>query len=251
MAIEQKSQQDQPLSKMNPNPNIEDIVHEESEDEDTLSLCDLPILTRDSTVDDHYQDSSISSSSDGQEFFEFFSEEWKDINTSPINIFSSNPVVPQNTIFGGKKIPSHKPISKSKSQEKPTLKKSDSVFVKSKSTSSSRSKRSSSGKKGSDKNEVLVPKVSSFSSPVKAKLLLVLFGLPPKIPTDQMELKNDIRNRQSRHAPSTFFPSNNGGCGFEEVAGVHRRSEKGLWRLSKAASCFGVPADMKTMKIFD
>lgn len=54
----------------------------------------------------------------------------------------------------------------------------------------------------------MVPKVSVYTAPVKSRLLLVLFGLPPKVPKDQTEIMSDLRNQQSRHAPNLFTSSN-------------------------------------------
>lgn len=222
-----------------PNPKLqEDNDFDDHEYEETLSLCDLPISTdQDHSEDDSckklHQSSSISSSSDEQDFFEFFSEEWN-IKSSP-TFNKTHPPPSENVIFSGKMIPSHPRNQEAISKNTQKLKTKNII-------SHSQEKRSlgksrSSVSKGSDKNmnEVLVPRESIFTSLVKKRWYLILLGLPPKIPTDRKELMTDIKNRQSRHAPSTFFPSD----GFGAEANVRRKNDYGSWRLIKAASCFG------------
>lgn len=253
------------LSHQDPNLNMEyhqqeDIDQDYESELDILSLCDLPIYSSEST--DHDQDynfkelhkNSLESSfyEDQENFFEFFSEEWNisTKTTTSISKFSSSPPNDEHIIFCGKIIPSKQSLSNivpttlelknTKNiipQEICQEKKSSLIPWKSNSMIF-RSKSKSRGKKGSDTNEALVPKVSIYTAPVKSKLLLVLFGLPPKIP-NHTELMTDIRNRQSRHAPSTFFPVNGGGGGGEVMAVRRRSSENGLWRFIKAATCFG------------
>lgn len=220
----------------------EDNDFDDHEYEETLSLCDLPIS---STDQDRYEDdsckklhqsTSISSSpfsSDEQDLFEFFSEEWN-IKASPTNLINEThpPPSDQNIIFYGKMmIPSHPRNQEAISKSTQKLKASQEI------KRSLGKYRSSTVSKGSDKNmnEVLVPRESIFTSLVRKRWYLILLGLPPKIPTAQNELMTDIKNRQSRHAPSTFFPSDGGGVG----AKVRRKNDYGSWRLIRAASCFG------------
>lgn len=87
-------------------------------------------------------------------------------------------------------------------------------------------------KKRMAKNDSIV----NSSSKRNTKLLLILLGIPPKTQTE-MELMNDIRNRQSRHAPSTFFPSDSGVD--KKVHDHHPKAMKGFWKLINVASCFG------------
>lgn len=216
-----------------------DFDDHEYEYEETLSLCDLPISTdQDHSEDDSckklHQSSSISSSSDEQEFFEFFSEEWN-IKASPTFNKTHHPPPSENVIFSGKMIPSH-PINQ-EAISKSTQKLKTKNIISHSQEKRSLGKSTSSVSKGSDRNmnEVLVPRESIFTSLVKKRWYLILLGLPPKIPTDQKELMTDIKNRQSRHAPSTFFPSD----GFGAEAKVRRKNDYGSWRLIKAASCFG------------
>lgn len=137
----------------------------------------------------------------------------------------------------------HTMLSKSTSKtipEKRSIKKSeDYVFQKSRSTSLySRSKKST---KGGIENEYEEHKVSIFNSPLKSKWLFVLLGVPPKIPTDAVELKTDIKNRQSRRGPSTFFPIHVGDGGCEEVVPEDSPRPKASEKRKKSmlGSCFG------------
>lgn len=217
----------------------EDIDQDSESELDILSLCDLPIYSSEST--DHDQDynskellnnssESSFSSEDQENIFEFFSDEWN-ISTKTATVLSSKSTSSspndENIIFCGKIISKNNVVLSKEVEKKNSLIpwKPNSMYFRSKNKS----------KKGGD----VTSKVSIYMAPVKSKLLLVLFGLPPKFPADRAELMTDIRNRQSRRAPSTFFPEN-GGCNGEEVVAVRRRtSENGLWRFIKAATCFG------------
>ncbi|KAK1355470.1 hypothetical protein POM88_048726 [Heracleum sosnowskyi] len=242
--------------------------HDEA-DEDILSLCDLPINCKNKPPcqlldqkivptkieSDEISSSPLKSSSprgENQEnLFEFFSEEWNvvDTSTSP-RITISKPVIPfppsqaddddDDLVFRPKNVSFSKPPNprtknaglprvplphhkRSNSTRMPPSKPNQPIITKSKSYSSGTSKSV----------EDQSSKVSA--SPVKSKLLLVLFGLPPKIPTGQT--MNDIKIRQSRRAPSTFFPSNTGnGCrDDQEAVTLGRRSENRMWRFM---TCF-------------
>lgn len=251
--INQSSQNIQPPENT-PNPNMknekEEDINGDIDQEDILSLCDLPVhsIMSDTTGHDHQdsnsnefpQNSSFSVDKDKDNFFEFFSEEWNmttttvatvdttaATTTSVISKSSPFPPYDENIIFCEKKIPTEQTLSNA---NEPTTLNHKTKKV----PTESQEKRGS-----------LIPwKSNSIFSKSKrdSKLLLVLFGLPPKIPTDETELMSDIRIRQSRRAPSTFLPSDGGDCGGDqEVAAVTRRraSENVLWRLIKAASCFG------------
>lgn len=207
----------------NSNPMIENDG--DYENEDVISFCDLPMYNsstaHDSSIDHHEDsfkescDSKSSSDEDQDSLFEFFSDEWNVTKNSKsgsnkASSYSSN----DNIMFFGKIIQKSNEVGK------------NSVIV-------SRSRKNVVKRS----EQVVVPKVSVYTVPVKSKLLLVLFGLPPKVPKDQTEIMSDLRNRQSRHAPKTYF-STEGGC--EAVVPVRRRSgEKGMWRFIKAATCFG------------
>lgn len=201
-----------------------------------------------------------------ENLFEFFSEEWNVVDTSTTTsprITISKPVIPfplpkpddhdeddddddlifrrKNVSFSSKLPPNprtkinaglpriphpHHKIRSNSTRMAPS-KSNQPMITKSKSYSS-----------GTSKSVEDPSKISA--SPVKSKLLLVLFGLPPKIPPGQT--MNDLKIRQSRHAPSTFFPSNSGGGGCRDdqdaVTLGRRRSENRMWRFIKAVTCF-------------
>lgn len=239
---------------------VGDHDHDEA-DEDILSLCDLPVNCKNKPTS--ISSSPLKSSSPRGEnqdnLFEFFSEEWNvvDTTTTSPKITISTPVIPfappqadedgdDDLIFRPKNVSNSKPPNprtkinavlprvthpqhkRSNSTRMAPSKSNQPIITKSKSYSSGTSKSVE------DQNKV-------SASPVKSKLLLVLFGLPPKIPTGQT--MNDIKIRQSRRAPSTFFPSNSdggGGCRDDQEAVTlgRRRSENRTWRFIKAVTCF-------------
>ncbi|KAL8090483.1 hypothetical protein AgCh_039798 [Apium graveolens] len=211
------------------NPTLDD------ENEDVISFCDLPMYNsstaHDSSIDHHEDsfkescDSKSSSDEDHDSLFEFFSDEWNITKTSNSvsNIKAASYSSNENIMFFGRIIQKSNEVGK------------NSVIV-------SRSRKNVVKRS----EQVVVPKGSVYTLPVKSKLLLVLFGLPPKVPKDQTEIMSDLRNRQSRHAPTTFFPAEGGS---EAVVPVRRRSgENGMWRLVKAATCFG---GQKHTKVID
>lgn len=223
----------------NPMKKITD--QEESDEEDTLSLSDLLEKTDDS---DHNQSRSSEKVHDK---FEFSSPNYQQRKVPKPTRFAAKS--PENIRYSMTQAsPVHHPmLSKSSSKTSPgkrSVKRSeDYIFQKSRSTSLyySRSKKSP---KGGLEHEYEEQKVSIFSSPLKGKWLFVLLGLPPKIPTDAVELKTDIKNRQSRHAPSTFFPVHvdGGGCEDHQVVVPEdsprpKASEKR--KKSMLGSCFG------------
>lgn len=223
-----------------PNPNMkneeEEYINGDIDQEDILSLCDLPVhsIMSDATDHDHQdscsnpnefpQNSSFSVHKDKDNFFEFFSEEW---NMTTTTVADTTAATTTSVIM----IPTKQTLSNGEVNIEPTTLNHKNKKV----PLESQEKRSS-----------LIPwKSNSIFSKSKrdSKLLFVLFGLPPKIPTDETELMSDIKIRQSRRAPSTFLPSEGGDCGGDQevAAAVTRRraSENVLWRLIKVASCFG------------
>lgn len=234
----QESHQHKPVK------NITD--HQEFDEEEALSLTDLPIRKNiDISAADHNQ---TRSSEKIHDIFEFSSPNYQQKKvTNPTRFAAKSPEDLKYVVRQAS--PSHYPMflkssSKPSTPRKHSVKKSeDMIFQKSKSTSlyHSRSKKHA---KGGMEHEYEEHKVSIFSSPLKSKWLFVLLGLPPKIPTDAVELKTDIKNRQSRHAPSTFFPVNDGAGGgrCEEVVLPEdsprpKASEKR--KKSMLGSCFG------------
>ncbi|KAH1139383.1 hypothetical protein GLYMA_10G213000v4 [Glycine max] len=217
--------------------NQEEAVNEEStllqhevdpyEEEETLSLSDLPI----------YSGASISarwggdfSKEDGKNFvdddddnlFEFFSEEF--------TASSTNYATAENIIFCGKLIP-FKDINPPRGDQ-------SNINVQKGIT-----KRSSKGSKSSfaaSDYSSSVGKVSLVRSPTKSRWFLFMFGMSKLSITTEMELK-DIRNRQSRRrrGPTATMmipaaPEN----GKEEVAAVKekRSSCKGMWKMFRSIS---------------
>lgn len=221
------------------------ITHQEEYDEDALSLSDLPIEKNDDFAD---VEKNVNSAADRHQT--------RPSETMPDMFIYSSPNYQQRKVTNPTRFAAKSPyhvtqsspvmLSKSSSKTSPgkrSVKRSeDYIIQKSKSTSlyTSRSKKST---KGGMEHEYEEHKVSIFSSPLKAKWLFVLLGLPPKIPTDAVELKTDIKNRQSRHAPSTFFPVNaaNGGEYCEELVPEDSPRPKASEKRKKSmlGSCFG------------
>lgn len=220
------------------------ITHQEdSDEEDTLSLSDLSIEKTDDSAADHNQTRSSEKIHDK---FEFSSPNYQQREVSKPTRFAAKSPENIRYLVTQASPAHHTMLSKSSSKTSPrkrSVKRSeDYIFQKSKSTSlyHSRSKKST---KGGIEHEYEEHKVSIFSSPIKSKWIHVLLGLPPKIPTDAVQLKTDIRNRQSRHAPSTFFPVHVDGDGCEDQVVVPedsprlKASEKR--KKSFLGSCFG------------
>lgn len=215
---------------------------EEYDEEDTLSLSDLPIEKTDNPAADHNQSRSSKKVHDK---FEFSSPNYQQRKVPKPNSFAAKS--PENMrYYVTRASPAHHPmLSKSSSKTSPgkrSVKRSeDYIFQKSRSTSLYPSRSKKSTKNGSE-HEYEEQKVSIFSSPLKSKWLFVLLGLPPKIPTDAVELKTDIKNRQSRHAPSTFFPIHGDSGGCEEVVVPEdspRPNASEKRKKSLLGSCFG------------
>lgn len=77
------------------------------------------------------------------------------------------------------------------------------------------------------------PSADKCFGTAKPKWRLLMFG-SLRTPTE-MELK-DIRNRQSRRVPTRWFPTHNA---EEQVSADKRDEHKGSWRLLRALSCKG------------
>ncbi|KAK1382441.1 hypothetical protein POM88_020176 [Heracleum sosnowskyi] len=223
---------------------MENISNEEDYDEqDTLSLSHLPIEKNDESAADRDQTPSPQKIHD---MFQFSSPNNQQRNViKPTRFAVKSPEHSRYLVTQAS--PVHYPmLSKSSSKtstpgRRGVKKSEDYVYQKSRSTSLySRSKKSTKGGLEQEYEE----KVSIFTSPtLKAKWLFVLLGLPPKIPTDAVELKTDIKNRQSRHAPSTFFPINVGGGGGCEVVvpedSPRPKASDQKRKKSRLGSCFG------------
>ncbi|KAK9283053.1 hypothetical protein L1049_011281 [Liquidambar formosana] len=215
-----------------------------------LSLCDLPIYNDAAEWDDFSKEDQ--SSTEDQDFFEFFSED-----------FAASTCRAENIVFCGKLITYKEPISE-KTQKKRGLlfrwksksfnfpkgeahpKKRFSFRWKSASFNKSKSSRTdgvSNSKspaspapdkdrymtgKHVDEHDISFRKVSRVNSSVKPRWNLFMIGLM-RVPTE-MEL-SDMKNRQRRRIRSTTsFRSFNGGQGVR----VRKSRGKRFWRLLKA-----------------
>ncbi|CAL5322374.1 hypothetical protein CsSME_00000627 [Camellia sinensis var. sinensis] len=223
----------------------EQYQEEEDQTEETLSLCDLPMYS-----DAKEEDQSLSSSSfssDQDDFFEFFSEDWSTLSSYPV----------QNIVFCGKLIASKEPSSETEHTHKIETNKQDKprksrlfrwnskMFRSSKSTNPKIKRCVSSPKslslpvgeefryKGGEKYGFPVRRVSVVAAPVKPRRSLLMFGLARMPP--EMELR-DIRSRQGRRSRSTVV-RRSGGAGSEKV----RRGKGllGIWWLIRALGCGG------------
>lgn len=209
--------------------------YDDYEEEETLSLCDLP----NSTISpqrgdfsnygkDHHDDD------DDDNLFEFFSEEF---NTSTIH---------DNIIFCGKLIPfkDHQYVPHNqKNCTKPT---SNSKAMKSSngSIANLKSKRNEEEVKGSVNVKSFAGdytsmggKVSLVRSPTKSRWFLFMFGMSSssRMSSKEMQL-SDIRNRQSRsrREPMTMFPTPENGK--EVVKSKRNGNSKGMWKILKSIS---------------
>lgn len=218
----------------------EEAVNEEStllqhevdpyEEEETLSLSDLPI----------YSGASISarwggdfSKEDGKNFvdddddnlFEFFSEEF---TTSSTNNYATA----ENIIFCGKLIPFKNINIPPRADERNIINTERMINVQ-----KGIAKRSSKGSKSSFEScdYSSLGKVSLVRSPTNSRWFLFMFGMSKLSTTTEMELK-DIRNRQSRRRgpAATMIPAPENGK--DEVAVKEKRSCKGMWKMLKSIS---------------
>ncbi|KAL1819256.1 hypothetical protein ACET3Z_014125 [Daucus carota] len=251
--------------------------HEYEGDEDILSLCDLQVSSKTNQASHHdgkfgpnkIEPQEISSSpvkfspprDDNQEnLFEFFSEEWNigDTNTTSPKITISKPVIPfpppqtdhtelDDLVFRPKNSSNSKPPNPRTRNAVPGILPHPRHKIRSNSTRMTASSKANQPIITKSKSYSSVTRTSKFvedqpkvsASPAKSKLLLVLFGLPPKIQRSQT--MNDIKIRQSRHAPSTFFPSNSNGRGCrddQDAVTPGQRRENRLWKIIKAVTCF-------------
>lgn len=166
--------------------NHQEAVDEaEEEEEDALSLCDLPIhsgVSEWEKFSESQSSSSASSSSSGKsEFFEFFSEEW--------NKPARSNLPPEKIIFCGKEIPPKDPLpdNDEKCRKSKTRRKS--------------SRKDCDGEPAESKVLALRESEPPPSPLWRSRWFLFLFGMDGRFPK-QMDLK-DMKNRQSRKTPSS------------------------------------------------
>ncbi|KAJ4720841.1 Protein unc-13 4B like [Melia azedarach] len=226
--------------------------------EETLSLCDLAV---NSNSEDYLNDNDFSeeqcrqSTSDEQDFFEFFSEDFTAASTYPRD----------DIIFCGKLIPYREPAAVPEQTQNTNTQKNikKSRIFPWKSNSFNKYSRSTSSKaqrheKSTYSYKSLSQKVNGYetfnyeydfsekkvssstvaAASVRPRWYLFAFGYGRTFSTE-MELK-DMKSRQNRRIPATMFRSLEGG-GDEMIkrSETHKRSSswKGLWTLLKVLGC--------------
>ncbi|KAF8007265.1 hypothetical protein BT93_K1307 [Corymbia citriodora subsp. variegata] len=225
-----------------PHGSFEEEKEEDEENEEALSLCDLPIYSNSAGWDGEFAADAGKgqSSAADQDFFEFSSEDYSNSFTYP----SDNKIM-----FCGKIIPyrlppdqTQKPLNKNHDRNKPKKKRGGSFLLRCRSLFSNISRTSRNGfswpgqvsrskslpleleKYGGGygcvtnkcADEYDFAKMKILAPPLKPRWYLFMFGLN-RLPAE-MEL-TDIRTRQSRRTPSTMFRT-----GDAEVFERDRRS---------------------------
>ncbi|XP_058775968.1 uncharacterized protein LOC131650263 [Vicia villosa] len=201
--------------------------HYDNDDDETLSLRDLPNSTTSPQWGDFSKEDGKNSISnynkdhdddddDDDNLFEFFSEEFTTSTTH------------DNIIFCGKLIPF---------KDHPNV-----VDQKAKLTSKSM--------KSSDVDDIASLKVKSFAydytsmgrkvslvrSATKSRWFLFLFGMSSSSRSSSKEMKlSDIRNRLSRREPTAMFPVAPGN-GKEVVKSKRNGNCKGVWKMLRSIS---------------
>ncbi|KAF5733764.1 hypothetical protein HS088_TW16G00204 [Tripterygium wilfordii] len=197
---------------------LQDPYHEE---EDALSLCDLPLTSSsDSSWDEYFSNENDQNSSlDDEGFFEFFSEDFT-ASTRP----AADKIIFCGKVIGSKEEEETTMDREAQSQEFSAKIKGGS-FLKLRTTSSRHQVRST-GSHKTLSSQGSLNKVSIISSPiVKSKWYVFAFGMGRY----SMEMdQRSIKMRQSRRAPATMFQMVEK---VEKIKGNERRSGKGLWGL--------------------
>ncbi|OIW01540.1 hypothetical protein TanjilG_19466 [Lupinus angustifolius] len=216
---------DQEATNHNETTLLQDPYYEEDQ-EDTLSLCDLPTYSSDSAQWDDYFSIERQSSTqtnddddDNDDFFEFSSEEF----TTSIHETTA-----KNIIFCGKLIPFKEPPQQHRNDQTSDVHlpchKPKHVM--------SRSSVIPCDAKGSKNNNLCdyasIKKVSLMRSTTKSRWNLFMFGFGV---STEMDLR-DIRSRQSRQGPTTMIPASE--QGREMVKNKGKKNMKGLWRIVKS-----------------
>lgn len=224
---------------------------EGEEEEEALSLCDLPIYSGsissqwgDFSKEDGRNSRSNSNNDDDDELFEFFSEEFTT---------SSSPTLAnaENIIFCGKLIPFKGPPQYDpKNLESNTTSKRSNIqkkgafvpnsFGKENPTFSRAMKNKGQGEEGLNLKSSFscdyasMGKVSLVRSATESRWFLFMFGMS-RLSTNEMQLR-DIRNRQSRRAPATMFPAPEHGENEVVNKTKGRRNCKGMWKFLRSIS---------------
>ncbi|GJT93545.1 hypothetical protein Tco_1082390 [Tanacetum coccineum] len=200
-------------------------MQECNHDDETASLCDLPIYSFDTKSED---------SSKGDESFEFFSEEWLEANKN------SNIYPYEHMVFGRKLILPKQPILRKAQESKKRDHASTKVELNSGSSTRDREfAKFMSMNKGRSKHSVHETKrVLPTSASVKSRWFYHGFVMA-RVPTE-MDL-SAIKSRQNRHQKTR-----SNGSGKEEKGGFHEA--KGLGRLIRELSCDGQSQDNSMVK---
>ncbi|GJT93544.1 hypothetical protein Tco_1082389 [Tanacetum coccineum] len=190
-------------------------MQECNHDDETVSLCDLPIYSFDTKSEDY---------SNGDESFEFFSEEWLKANKNS-NIFPY-----EHMVFGRKLILPKQPVLRKAQESKKRDHASTKVELNSGSSRDSEFAKFISMNKERSKHSVHETKrVLPTSASVKSRWFYHGFVMA-RVPTE-MDL-SDIKSRQNRHQKTR-----SNGSGKDEKGGFHEA--KGLSRLIRELSCDG------------
>ena len=226
--------------------------YEESEEEEALSLCDLPLhsnsisaqwgdddnISKEDGRNSRSNNNSKENDNDDDDFFGFFSEEFTTSTTH------STTTTADNIIFCGKLIPFKDPPQKGNNPQSNIQKgtllpwRSNSRPTSKAVTCSDGSFNKGQGAKGAKSTNFTyeyssIGKVSLMRSTTKSRWFLFMFGMS-RLSNTEMELR-DIRSRQSRsRSRRTMFaaaPEN-----VEEMKIERSRNCKGLWRVLRSIS---------------
>lgn len=201
--------------------------HYDDDDDETLSLRDLPNSTTSPQWGDFSKEdgkNSISNYSkdhhdddDDDNLFEFFSEEFTTSTTH------------DNIIFCGKLIPF-------KDHPKVVVPREKLVTSKSKKCKDEDNIASLKVKSFAYDYTSMGGKVSLVRSATKSRWFLFLFGMSSSSRSSSKEMKlSDIRNRLSRREPTGMFPVAPGNE-KEVVKSKRKENSKGVWKMLKSIS---------------
>ncbi|CDO99739.1 unnamed protein product [Coffea canephora] len=257
-------------------PNMHDI--DEEDEEETLSFCEFSISGDADTWEDSSRESQNTSfkSSEGDDYFEFFSGELSSGKAS----FSYTP--PENIIFCGKLISFKQPISENAERiEKVKHKKHKRrgffrwkwnlasslkrrISRRKNASNSTGAKKGSSGgykslpapeasdqghknirRKRNKEQDLSAHKMSFLTSSGKSKWYMFFFGVT-KFRT-KMELR-DMKNRQARRPSSSFSKTRSENDDSSNNHSPCMARSNGLWAVLRAMSCSGDPRATAVVK---
>lgn len=199
----------------------------EDEEDETLSLCDLPNSTISTQCGDFSKEDGKNTKliynhdDDDDNLFEFFSEEF------------TTPSTHDNIVFCGKLIPFKDHQSVAHNTQKCDLGPKAKPII-----GSLKSKEGESSlniKSFTCDYTTMGGKVSLVRCATKSRWFLFLFGMSSssRMYSKEMQL-NDIRNRQSRREPAAMFPAPENGK--EVVKRKKNENSKGMWKMLKSIS---------------